>query len=174
MLRECKVLSGSLEHPILKLFQLSGLLMFLGSMLVKRCTYTHFLNKQTQRCKVWPRVISSPSPEIPVLNSRLSQRVQVIMRTSPAFWWTGLVVSNLPASIFRPLATFLLLRSIQHCNFPWQTSDRARKGGRQMWSTPPSQCVMQGQKHKRNLGTNFFQHNPGVQQVPTFSLFFKL
>lgn len=136
--------------------------MFLGSMLVKRCTCTHFLNKQMQRCRVWPQVISFPSPEIPTLNSRLSQRVQVIMHTSPAFWWTGLVVSNLPASIFRPLATFLLLRSIQHCNFPQQTSDSARKGGRQMWITPPSQCVMQGQKHKSNLGTNFLLHNPRV------------
>lgn len=162
MPHECKVLSVSLEHPILMLSQLSRPLMLLGSMLVKRCTCTHFLNKQRQRCKVWPQVISSPSPEIPMLNSRLSQRVQVIMHTSPAFWWTGSVVSNLPASIFRPLATFLLLRSIQHCNFPRQTSDGARRRGRLMWITPPSRCVMQGQKHKSNLDTNFFQHNPGV------------
>lgn len=70
-----------------------------------------------------------------MLNFRLSQTVQVIMRTSPAFWWTGLVVSNLPASIFRPLATFLLLWSSQHCNFPCQTSDGAGKGGRWMWIT---------------------------------------
>lgn len=89
--------------------------------------HTHFLNKQTQRCKVWPQVISSPSPEIPVLNSRLSQRVQVIMHTSPVFWWTGSVVSNLPASIFRPLATFLLLRSIQHCNFPPADKRRSKE-----------------------------------------------
>lgn len=111
---------------------------------------------------VWPQVISFPSPESPTLNSRLSHRVQVITHASPAFWWTGLVVSNLPASIFRPLATFLLLRSIQHCNFPQQTSDRVRKGGRQMWITPPCQCVMQGQKHKSNLATNFLRHNPSV------------